>query len=752
MFNFIGFKKITTISLLGFLMAGNLANQSGNNKAIAASCSNNGHGNNLPSRVTFDSGTKTITISGFDPSNPSDRKANQLIDDLVDGNFGYHRNSYTITYSGSPLTQAQAEYVVNNIVDIEKAKAGCDQDGDGIDDITESGSDQNNPLDTDNDGLPNHLDTDSDGDGILDQNEVASNQDNSVNYVTIDSKDGYLDWTDVDSADFGSWKKSGNNGERDDLVRVYYHQNNNLYIKVSVQKKEYWDGIVDARSLPSYATKYLQNGTDYYPYAPKITNYSTHGTGKFDGHEMFLIVNDVDNGVGSNTITIEYFSDEALTIPAEVHDLNFTLTDLDGKKGSGNVNEKIVLTATDSSGSNSLIGFDRPSGSQIDDSQMTSNTIIGYDGYISNEKGNVGVVMKGKTHKVEVLYGVSNPENRGDSKRHLYISDLAWSGEAAPLVPGKDIDLKDLYTPNQPPVADDDLNNSTPNNQPLTIAVLNNDSDPDNDPLSILDVSDPSSGSVSITGDKKSLLYTPNRSFTGSTSFTYTVKDPDGATDQATVTVNITSNEAPNAADGSVTTPYNTAITIDAINDYVTDPDGDIVMIENVTFSGKYLSATGSGSLQTDNGQVTISNGQIVYTPNDGVSGGDSFNYTVKDAAGNEDSGQITVNVNPLASNFVVDTPYGTAKVIDNSTYGNYIGGNGLTLDGVSLPASGETSLSQNLRTTNGEVEIQNGEIIYTPKPGFSNRSETFSYTISDNAGNTSSANITVNVGRLYAD
>lgn len=263
--------------------------------------------------------------------------------------------------------------------------------------------------------------------------------------VTIDSNSGYLDWTDVSSADANGWERIGNNGERDDLVNVYYHSQDNLYIKVSVDQKWNWGGMnkaIEKNQLPSFLSQY-ENSSDPYPNSPKIANYSYWGTGNFDEHETLLFTNSVKNGLGSNTLTIEYFSDAALTQKAEVETLNFTLTDLDGTS----VREKIVMNATDALGNNPQIGFDRPENSQIDDSQMTSNTIVAYNGDITDEKGNVGVVVNGKTHKIEILYTVYNPENQGNSDRHMYVSDLAWSGNSAPLVPGTDINISQFYTP-----------------------------------------------------------------------------------------------------------------------------------------------------------------------------------------------------------------------------------------------------------------------------------------------------------------
>ena len=88
---------------------------------------------------------------------------------------------------------------------------------------------------------------------------------------------------------------------------------------------------------------------------------------------------------------------------------------------------------------------------------------------------------------------------------------------------------------NTPPVAKDDAA-PTAVDTAVVIAVLGNDSDPETDPLSVTAVSQGASGTVAINGDN-TVTYTPNLSFTGTDSFTYTIDDGNGNTDTATVTV-----------------------------------------------------------------------------------------------------------------------------------------------------------------------------------------------------------------------
>jgi hypothetical protein len=93
---------------------------------------------------------------------------------------------------------------------------------------------------------------------------------------------------------------------------------------------------------------------------------------------------------------------------------------------------------------------------------------------------------------------------------------------------------------NVPPVANDDAA-TTPIDTPVPIEVLANDSDSDGtiDPATVTVVSSPLNGGVSAdpTGV---ITYSPSPGFSGADSFTYTVKDDDGATSNvATVSVTV---------------------------------------------------------------------------------------------------------------------------------------------------------------------------------------------------------------------
>ena len=182
-----------------------------------------------------------------------------------------------------------------------------------------------------------------------------------------------------------------------------------------------------------------------------------------------------------------------------------------------------------------------------------------------------------------------------------------------------------VYTGNNPPVAVNDFNNTLVDT-PVSGSVITNDSDPDGDNLSVntTPVSGPSNGSVTLNSNG-SYTYTPNQGFEGEDTFVYTVCD-DGVPqlcDQATVTISVIpvtdDNDPPVANPDAYVTQAGIPVSgnITANDD---DPDGDNIILTTTPLTGP------------SNGSVTVAaNGNIVYTPNPGFTGVDSFTYRICD-------------------------------------------------------------------------------------------------------------------------
>ena len=183
-----------------------------------------------------------------------------------------------------------------------------------------------------------------------------------------------------------------------------------------------------------------------------------------------------------------------------------------------------------------------------------------------------------------------------------------------------------------PPVAMDD-DAMTDEDVPIYIDILANDTDPDGDPLTISSVTSPFNGAVDCSSGQ--CFYRPNPDYWGSDSFQYTIEDPSGNSDTATVYISVNPvNDPPNAADDFATTDEDTPVTIDVLaND--SDVDGGALTIFSIT-SPTFGTA------------VVNADGTVTYTPNTNYSGDDLFIYQVEDGNGGTDSGRVDITVNPV--------------------------------------------------------------------------------------------------------
>ncbi|MBL9123977.1 MAG: tandem-95 repeat protein, partial [Planctomycetaceae bacterium] len=286
---------------------------------------------------------------------------------------------------------------------------------------------------------------------------------------------------------------------------------------------------------------------------------------------------------------------------------------------------------------------------------------------------------------------------------------------------------------NDAPTANND-NAVTNQDVPVIINILANDTDPDSpiDPSSVVIVTPPANGTTSINPVTGAVTYTPNPGFTGTNTFTYTVKDTAGATSNiATVTIRV--NNPPIAVNDTATTPEDVPVAINILaND--TDTDGTLVPSSVTIITGPL-----HGTLV-----VNPSTGVVTYTPNQNYNGADSFTYTVRDNDGAE-SNVATVSITILAVNdppVAVDDPtttdIGAPVVID-------VLANDTDVDGTLVPSS-VTIVSG---PTNGTATINpvTGAITYTPNPGFVG-GDLIVYTVKDNLGATSNqANVPIRVG-----
>ncbi|MBL9250314.1 tandem-95 repeat protein [Escherichia coli] len=189
-------------------------------------------------------------------------------------------------------------------------------------------------------------------------------------------------------------------------------------------------------------------------------------------------------------------------------------------------------------------------------------------------------------------------------------------------------------------------NVSTPEDTTLTSSaaqnLLLNDSDPDGDTLSILNYSVSGVGTVFTAGQTADLTGYGKLTINADGSYTFvpvadwngtvptvTYRVVDGRTNGATTAqLKITVTPVKDAFDDSLTTHAGTPVTIDVFaNDKFSNGDKAI--------TGKTNGAYGT---------VSISNGQVVYTPTSGYVGTDTFTYTVT-SGGKTETATVTLTL-----------------------------------------------------------------------------------------------------------
>ena len=155
---------------------------------------------------------------------------------------------------------------------------------------------------------------------------------------------------------------------------------------------------------------------------------------------------------------------------------------------------------------------------------------------------------------------------------------------------------------------------------------------------------------------------TLDREDTPSYTATVTTSDDAGGADSIIVTITIDNvNDPPVAANDTVTTDEDTAVSIDVLaND--TDPD-----TERATLTASVLT-------QPLNGRARVeSDGTITYTPNANVSGTDSFTYRVSDGALSDDA-SVTVTVSAVNDIPEFPTPTAARSVPGGAETGDPVG------------------------------------------------------------------------------
>jgi hypothetical protein len=296
---------------------------------------------------------------------------------------------------------------------------------------------------------------------------------------------------------------------------------------------------------------------------------------------------------------------------------------------------------------------------------------------------------------------------------------------------------------NDPPTAVNDSYNATEDallDVSAANGVLSNDTDIDSPhgSLEAILVSQASNGTVNLAADG-SFTYQPNSNFFGTDSFTYQVRDDQGAlSNVATVTLNVANvNDAPVAVNDAYNAVENTTLTVPAPGVLGNDTDID--------------SATLTAVLVTDvlpsQGTLTLNaNGSFTFVPTSEFNGIATFQYQASDGSLLSNVATVTINVqevnDPPTS---VNDSYQTNEDVTLVVPAPGVLGNDTDPENDQLTAV----LVSGIQPNQGTLTLNaNGSFTYVPAANFFG-TVTFTYRASDGLSqvpaNVATVTITVN-------
>lgn len=278
---------------------------------------------------------------------------------------------------------------------------------------------------------------------------------------------------------------------------------------------------------------------------------------------------------------------------------------------------------------------------------------------------------------------------------------------------------------------------STTEDAPLSIAsvdLLANDGDLEDGGTLTIAFTQPSNGTL-INDSNGNYLYIPDANFNGADSFEYTVSDRDGGTASAVVNLNVASiNDLPIATNETLTLNEDETLQIQ-VADLLSndgDADGDRLLVTNFT-------PTVNGELR-DTG-----NNLFTYRPNADFSGTETFTYTITDGTSQNATAIATVT---LVINAVNDAPVVAGDAVTaNEDVPLLINATDLLANDFDIEGESLTIIDFTQPSNGSLMGFGNGTYMYMPNPDYSGE-DTFSYTVRDGVGDTSTANVTITVLR----
>jgi large repetitive protein len=263
-------------------------------------------------------------------------------------------------------------------------------------------------------------------------------------------------------------------------------------------------------------------------------------------------------------------------------------------------------------------------------------------------------------------------------------------------------------TGNRAPDAVDDAKTWLDGVGTFTFDPRTNDSDPEAQAITIVGVSEAQYGATSFTASGVSYV-APNAHIVEKDGFSYTIQDSVGGRDSAVVSIDL-GNLPPVAANDAISTAPNTAVTFNPLlND--SDPGA--------------------------HGSTAFTGASVTYTPTPGYAGADSFTYTISDGDGGTATATVSATVSgvnnpPVAVNDSINVARGYSYTFNSCSNDSDPDGDPVTITAASQPSRGT-------RTWYG------CSVSYLVSSGPAG-STSFTYTISDGRGGTSTATINITI------
>lgn len=160
------------------------------------------------------------------------------------------------------------------------------------------------------------------------------------------------------------------------------------------------------------------------------------------------------------------------------------------------------------------------------------------------------------------------------------------------------------------------------------------DSDPDGDIIAVVAQNITTANGAVVISTNGNFIYTPNAGYFGTDSFSYTLEDGQGGVNTATANITlIATNRPPSAQDDMFDLTRDNELSGNVLlND--SDVDGDAL-----TTQASVITTSQGGSV------AMTSTGDFVYLPVLGFIGTDTFEYSVFDLSGEQDTASVTINV-----------------------------------------------------------------------------------------------------------